>query len=136
MSKLYLIIGIPGAGKSTLANKIIAEHPNTIIKHYEADMYFIRNGEYNFDPKKLFYAHKWCKTKAEQAMIDNYDVIISNTSLTPSERKPYIELAKKYNYDIEVITCNGNYNNIHNVPIETIERMKNKFIPYSQEELN
>ena len=136
MSKLYLIIGIPGAGKSTLANKIIAEHPNTTIKHYEADMYFIRNGEYNFNPKKLFYAHKWCQIKAEQAMIDNYDVIISNTSLTPSERKPYIELAKKYNYDIDVITCNGNYNNIHNVPIETIERMKNKFIPYSQEELN
>lgn len=134
MSKLYLIIGIPGAGKTTKAKSIIA-NSSVEIKHYEADMFFEKDGKYNFNPRRLGFAHNWCKSKTEKAMKNNIDVIVSNTSLTPKKRKPYIELAKQYNYDIEVITCTGNYNNIHDVPAETLEKMKNKFIPFSNTEL-
>ena len=47
MKKLLLIIGIPGAGKSTLANKIKYEDPKFVNANiWEADMFFIKDGEY------------------------------------------------------------------------------------------
>ena len=53
---LILIRGLPGSGKSTMAR---VKYPNHI--HLEADMYFEDDkGNYNFDPKKLKEAHKWC----------------------------------------------------------------------------
>ena len=62
------------------------------------------------------------------------NVIVSNTSLTPYERRPYFELAYNYGYDVEVKVCDGGFKNIHNVPEETIERMKKKFKPVTNSE--
>ena len=46
MKKLLLIIGIPGAGKSTLANKIKSDDPEFANANIcEADMFFIKDGE-------------------------------------------------------------------------------------------
>lgn len=134
--KLYLIIGIPGAGKSTKAKAIINEYnkKHIAINHYEADMFFEQSGAYKFDVTKLGIAHQWCQSKTEESMKKGIDVIVSNTSLTAWERRPYLTLAKKYHYDVEVITCNGGYKNIHGVPDEALERMKKKYQPYDEKE--
>ena len=50
MKKLLLIIGIPGAGKSTLANKIKSEDPEFANANiWEADMFFMKDGEYKLN---------------------------------------------------------------------------------------
>lgn len=134
MPTLYLIIGIPGAGKSMKAREIIANSKN-LIAHYEADMFFEQDGQYNFNRTLLWKAHLWCQQKTEEAMKTGVDVIVSNTSLTPRERRVYLALAKQYHYNVEVITCTGNYKNIHGVPDETLERMKERFVPYTEQEL-
>ena len=46
MKAIYLLRGLPGAGKSTVAKRLGGEH-------YEADMYFMQDGEYKFDGAKL-----------------------------------------------------------------------------------
>ena len=140
MSKLIMFIGIPGSGKTTAARKYrddyIAKHGEDILI-IEADTFFTDplTGKYKWDRKKLGQAHTHCQIAARIEMINGRDVIVSNTSLTPKEREPYLKSAKKYGYDVEVITCNGEYKNVHGVPEETIERMKKKFIPYSENEL-
>ena len=132
---LILIIGVPGSGKTTLAKKIRQERMEE-YKIFEADMFFERNGLYNWNPRLLGAAHKWCYDQVENALKQGESVIVSNTSLIPKDRKPYLKLAKKYGANIEVFTCKGNFQNLHNVPDETIERMRQKFVPYSKNEEN
>lgn len=131
MKKLLLIIGVPGSGKSTLAKRIKAENPEFATANiWEADMFFIdEDGKYNWNPKYLKSAHIWCQSNVKSDMMQGKNVIVSNTSLTPFERKPYFDLAKEFGYEVEVRTCNGGFKNVHNVPDEVIERMKEKFVP-------
>jgi predicted kinase len=134
---LILIIGIPGSGKSTKAREIITQYQanNLPIAHYEADMFFERSGEYKFNPAQLPVAHAWCQKKTEEAMQNNINVIVSNTSLTPKERRIYIELAKIYRYKVQVITMTNEFQNVHGVPPESLERMKKRYVPYDESEL-
>jgi hypothetical protein len=53
---LYLIRGIPGSGKSSLAKSLGG-------KHVEADMYHLdENGNYNWKPVDVKKAHEWCQS--------------------------------------------------------------------------
>jgi uridine kinase len=45
---LYLIRGVPGSGKSTFAQSLLDKF--VVQRMYEADQYFVQNGEYQFDP--------------------------------------------------------------------------------------
>jgi predicted kinase len=129
---LYLIRGIPGSGKSTLA----AIMKNTIQRcghntyHYEADDFFVNHltGEYHFDATKLGEAHAYCQVKVDQVMEEEKGVVIvSNTFVYRAHLEPYLRMAKKYGYTPIEITCNGNFKSIHEVPPETIRKMKQNF---------
>ena len=47
---LILIRGLPGSGKSTLALRLMSSNGLTCAQHFEADQYFMEDGEYNFTP--------------------------------------------------------------------------------------
>ncbi|MBO4303557.1 MAG: ATP-binding protein [Lentisphaeria bacterium] len=132
MSKLYLIMGLPGSGKTTKAEEIRLLAPDR-TKHFEADMFFLSEGKYVFDPAGVPYAQWWCQRETENALRERYDVIVSNTFLTPAERRPYILLAKKYACELVVLCCSGNYGSTHGVPPETMEKMKRRFVPFDRE---
>lgn len=125
--KLILIRGLPGSGKSTLAKKMVQENPS--IHHYEADMYFVDSeGNYKYVGCNISKAHQWCFSATETALQKGYTVIVSNTTTTQKEAQPYIDLAKKLNAEIEIITLTENYGNIHNVPQETLNKMQSRFV--------
>lgn len=117
---LLLIRGLPGSGKSTLAKKYKKEE-NYI--HIESDMYFIDNGEYKFDYSKIKEAHEWCQYNTRILLLENKNVVVSNTFIKLWELNPYLKMSKH----IKIITCIGNYGNIHNVPIDVLDRMKNNY---------
>ena len=125
MSKqLFLIRGLPGSGKSILAKTLGG-------KHVEADMYFINhNGEYEFDAKGINYAHKQCKDCTELWMHKEEKlIVVSNTFTTERELKPYYELAEQYGYKVTSLIVENRHGGIseHDVPQETIDKMKNRF---------
>lgn len=123
---LYLIMGISGSGKSTLANKLC----DYVC---EADQYFYDDkGNYNFNPKKLGQAHTECYINTKELLQKGHDVAVANTFLTVKERKKYIYLAEILSINLVVIECTGDYGNIHNVPEETIIRMKNCYQPFNR----
>ena len=126
MKYLIILRGIPGAGKSTCAN-VLSENAYPI---FSADDFFIVDGEYVFNADKLHQAHAQCKHNTEQAMIDNIEkIFVANTNTTKTEMKSYFELAAKYEYMVISLIVENRHGNlsIHNVPNETLIKMKNRF---------
>ena len=119
---LYIIRGVPGSGKSTLAHKLT----DNVV---EADQYFYDDkGNYNWSADKLNQAHNWCFYTVKKYMEEGRDKIaVANTFVKNKDYKRYVELAKEFSYKVDIRTCTGNYQNIHNVPDETVEKMRSKF---------
>ena len=90
-------------------------------------MYFLVDGVYCFDATKLHQAHQWCFRQTEAALLNGYNVIVSNTFTTQKECQQYIDLAKNTGIDIQIITVQGQFKTIHNVPDETMAKMKQRF---------
>jgi predicted kinase len=126
---LYLVRGLPGSGKSTFAKTLGGIH-------IEADQYFVDvEGNYNFDGSKIKLAHEYCRTQTEAWMKMDTDqvnvnkIVVSNTFTQEWEMEPYFELAKKYGYKVFSIIVENRHGgtNVHGVPEEKIEQMKNRF---------
>ena len=122
--QLVILRGISGAGKSTFAKTLGG-------KHVEADMYFIdENGNYIFDVTKIRQAHEICQIFTKiQMLIKEKLIVVSNTFTTEKELKPYYELAEQYGYQVTSLIVENRHGGIseHNVPQETIDKMKNRF---------
>lgn len=98
--------------------------------YFEADMYFMEDGIYNFDPAGLKDAHEWCRKSAETAMRRGEDkVIVSNTFTQEWEMKAYYELAEKYGYRVHSIIVENRHGGVneHGVPDDKLEVMKTRF---------
>jgi len=81
MKELFLLRGLPGAGKSTLAKSLGG-------KHIEADMYFEYEGKYKFDASRLKEAHDWCQNtvKVWGAIIGSSGALYNSFGISSSSR--------------------------------------------------
>ena len=129
MKSLYLLRGLPGAGKSTLAKKLGEVY-------YEADMYFTNeNGQYIFNGADIKKAHQWCQNQVESAMILNHttgvneNIVVSNTFTQEWEMEAYYKLAETYDYRVFSLIVENRHGgeNLHNVPEDKIEAMRKRF---------
>ena len=129
MKSLYLLRGLPGAGKSTLAKKLGDAH-------FEADMYFTNeNGQYIFNGADIKKAHEWCQNEVQLAMILNHtsglneSIVVSNTFTQEWEMEPYYKLAETYGYRVFSLIVENRHGgeNLHNVPQDKIEVMRERF---------
>lgn len=124
MKNLYIIRGLPGAGKSTLGDSIAGCYC------FAADDFFDTFYEGQFVPQKIKEAHQHCKYSVEDAMsMEAGTIAVTNTFTQEWEIKPYLDLAKEYDYTVfQIIVENiNNTKSIHNVPEETVEKMRKRF---------
>lgn len=121
--KLVLVRGLPGSGKSTIAKNLIGWY-----HHLETDMFWMKDGEYVFDANRLHEAHMWCQNETRRLMSEGFSPVVSNTFTTKKELKPYFDIAKEFGIVPTVILCQNDWGNVHNVPEETLVRMKARFV--------
>lgn len=120
---LYIIRGLPGSGKTTMA-KIIAPDNN----HSSDDYFTDKNGVYTFVGAELKYSHWGCSANTEADMKKGVaKVAIHNTFSTSQEASEYFRLAVKYGYRVQVIECQGQFGSTHEVPEHTIQNMRDRW---------
>jgi len=120
---LILLRGIPGSGKSTFAKTIGG-------LHFEADNYFMIDDVYEFVPSKIKDAHRYCQESVEVNMMRGEEkIVVSNTFTQEWEMEPYFEMATQYGYKVFSIIVENRHGNVnlHNVPTEKLESMRNRF---------
>jgi len=118
MTDVVLIRGLPGSGKTTYAKKHFSSH--VLI---EEDDYFMIGDEYFFDHGKLADAHKWCQWRFDQLVKVGQPVVVANTFTRYWEMKHYLLAAP----NAKVIRCTGEWPNTHGVPVEAVQRMRDRF---------
>ena len=128
---LYILRGVPGSGKTTLANLMTIAF-NTVNVHavaYAADDFFTdENGNYKFDRKRLGESHDWCQDKVLTDMRARIPVIIVHNTFTRRfEIDPYTDMAQESGYITNEIVCKGRWMNEHGVPDEVILNMQNRW---------
>lgn len=142
---LYILRGLPGSGKSNTAYRITNQYKNAgyDVAIISADDFFMVDGVYRCNKYKITEAHEACKINAINKMSTGTPcIIIDNTNVHRWEYQIYIRLAKVFGYEInyidifdgdltnEVLTAR----NIHNIPLETIAKMRIEYEPLTAEE--
>jgi predicted kinase len=119
--KLFLIRGLPGSGKSTIAKALG-------IRHFEADMFFLGSDEvYKYDASKIKAAHEWCQQSTYAELANGKSAVVSNTFTRRAEMLPYIEMAKEFGIVPNIMTANGDFENVHGVPEEVLQKMRDRW---------
>ena len=128
---LILLRGLPGSGKSSLGEVILYCPGSNSPDVLSADNFFIDDkGNYNFDSSKLKQAHNECQLKcAERMKLEISRIVVANTFTEKWEMDSYYEMADRYKYRVHTVIVENRHEskNVHGVPDEKLEQMKNRF---------
>ena len=124
--ELVIIRGLPGSGKSTLAKQLGYDH-------FEADMFHMVNGVYQWKAFLVGKAHEWCQSKTVESLKAGRSVVVSNTFTRIKEMKFYLEAARELNIPVRVFVATGKYKNVHSVPEDALSKMAARWENYESE---
>lgn len=135
MNDLYVIVGLPGSGKSTIAQKVKNTLKDTIIVSRDSVRFSMVNKEdqYFAKEKEVF---KTYINKINQYLSEGYNVIADATHLNAASRNKLLKNVHGYNELIAVVAdtpienClkrNLKRSGREKVPDEVIKNMANNF---------
>ncbi len=97
MKTVFIMRGISGSGKSSMAAKLAT--PGAICS---ADTWFMGPNGYSFRQQDLAAAHGECLRKFIQLVFENVDnVVVDNTNLREWEYISYLRIARMAGYVVE-----------------------------------
>ncbi len=128
MNSLIILRGLPGSGKTTLAN-LLSENKWPV---FSIDSYFIDpvTKEYNFQFDKNHLAYKNCEEQTNVAMQNKIEkIFIDNVFSLDWEMEPYFKLAAAHNYSLHIVTVENYHGskNIHAISDEQLQKMAAKY---------
>lgn len=127
---LYLIRGLPGSGKSSLADSLG-------LPVYSADDFFYELGYelgkgYAYDPSRIKEAHEACQNNTRRTLQVKEGAVVANTFAKRWELEPYINMAREFGVRLTIMDLfDGGLTddelaerNIHDVPAVKIAQMR------------
>lgn len=114
MRQVIVLRGVPGVGKSTLAQQIIADAGTKGEKAvaFSSDDYFTTPaGEYCFDSAQLSQAHANCFRRFLEFLQKGSGIaIVDNTNTRIFEMSPYVLAGKAYGFEVKIVrlVCDPN----------------------------
>ena len=132
MKSAYIMRGLPGSGKSTVASHL-AGLTGTV---HSTDDFFYHNGEYRFDPSKLEKHHQgnfldFCDSLSQGISV----VVCDNTNTRHQDYQRYIAAAQEAGYLVAVVTMphpdpkTAAARSTHKVPLRDILHMMEHWEP-------
>lgn len=127
MKELVILRGLPGSGKSTIANIITGGRTDWVCSN---DEYFEHDGKYEWKAEELGKAKEHCANKCRLLMNADVPVIvIANVNPKYKSFANYVDMAKQFGYRVHVMTVEHHHNgkNVHGVSPEVIGGMAMSF---------
>ena len=130
MKKVYILRGIPGSGKSELAQEL-AKDTGRI---HSTNDYFYENGTYRFDPALLNRNRDRSFMAFCSSLRDRVEtVVLENPNVQIPEYERYVTAAGWYDYTVEIIFLphppaeTAAERSENKVPVETIRAMLSRW---------
>lgn len=95
MLRVIILVGLPGCGKSTYAEKLKNKMQNSVL--LSSDSMRAEFGKDESDQTVNQIVFKTLKERLENNLKNNKDVIIDATNISKKDRKDYIDISNKYN---------------------------------------
>lgn len=149
---IHILSGVPGSGKSTIANRIACNHfkqwpeddglREVLAKSIicSADDYYMKDGVYVYDASKIGRAHATCLRKFNSLLHEKAPVIIvDNTNVEVGDIAPYYAFGEAFDYRVNIYTviCEPDIaylRCLHSVRHKTIQsmcdRIKRRKLPH------
>src|SRR5947209_1229050 len=100
MSKVILMRGLPGSGKSTFAKEYIIKNPNTIRTNKDELRNMLHNGVHSKGRESFVLAVR--DFIVDKALADGHEVIIDDTNFNNIHEVRMREIAAKHNATVEI----------------------------------
>jgi predicted kinase len=97
---LYIMVGLPGSGKSTYAKNFIKDKD---IEYLSSDSLRAVYGKDETDQSVTSIVFGHIKRKVDESLKDGKNVLVDATSVNRKERSDYINTAKKYGAKVVAI---------------------------------
>lgn len=131
IKRMYIMRGLPGSGKSTVASSI-----GVVLS--TDDFWFDSTGRYVFKADQLSAAHDWNQSRAlRHCKSGTPSICIDNTNMTREHMEPYKRIAFNHGYSVTEILVGTPRDpdhqalcaerNVHGVPLKAIQNMASKF---------
>lgn len=123
--KIKVMRGIPGSGKSTIANELYTNGLDSVGAGaiiVSADHYFMKDGAYIYNSVLISEAHKSCmRSFLTHINHGTRLIIVDNTNINVEDMAPYIAVGEAMGYDVEIVQVNTDpevaaARNVHGVP--------------------
>ena len=114
----------PGSGKSTWIKTNLQDPVVCSADHY----FYNTDGVYTFNKDDIGRAHNHCKNAFQKALGESRDlIVVDNTNIKKKNYSFYVGLGKQHGYTVYQKCLTTSFGSIHNVPEETVQRMKLQF---------
>ncbi len=128
MPFMFILQGAQGSGKSEFARQLRslfwASKEGCVIA--STDYEFTELGVYTFDPTKLAANHAKTQAKTKKYAESGFHIVVDNCNSQCWEAKPYVQIANEYGYTILFHRCEGRYENIHGVPADRVQMIRDR----------